>query len=85
MKTSFYLGIQSTQGWAGTLIQAVTKRRKQRRKAYRKVNYKEPKDKRCLLILHLKLFKSWVKGKHSSGKEYHSLAVLGKKLTYTFL
>ena len=35
--------------------------------------------KRCLLILDLKPFKSYVKGKHSIS-EFQSLAVQGKKL-----
>ena len=35
---------------------------------------------RCLLILDLKPLRSWVKGKHSIGREFQSLAVQGKKL-----
>ena len=34
-------------------------------KAYRKSVSKEPTDKRCLLILDLKPFRSYIKGKHS--------------------
>ena len=41
---------------------------------------KELTDKRCLLILDLKPFRSWVKGKHSAGKEFQNRAVRGKKL-----
>ena len=33
-----------------------------------------------MLILGLKLFRSYVKGKHSIGREFHSLAVREKKL-----
>ena len=42
--------------------------------------YKEPTVKRYLLILNLKPFRSKVKGKHSIGREFQSLAVRGKKL-----
>ena len=49
-------------------------------KAHRKSLQKEPTVNRCLLILHLKPFRSWVKGKHSIGREFQSLAVQGKKL-----
>ena len=44
-------------------------------KAHRKSLQKEPTVNRCLLILHLKPFRSWVKGKHSIGREFHSLDV----------
>ena len=36
--------------------------------------------KRYLLILDLKLFRSYVKGKHSIGKTFQSLSVPGKEL-----
>ena len=36
--------------------------------------------KRCLLILDLKPFRSYLKGKHSIGREFQSLPVQGKKL-----
>ena len=49
-------------------------------KAYRKHLQKEPTINRCLLILDLKPFRSLVKGKHSIGREFQSLAVRGKKL-----
>ena len=49
-------------------------------KSYGKSVYKEPTVKRCLLILDLKPFRSYVKGKHSIGREFQSLAVRGKKL-----
>ena len=45
-----------------------------------KAVYKEPKDKRCLLTLDLKLFRSSVKEKHYASIELQSLAVWGKKL-----
>ena len=38
--------------------------------------YKEP----CLLTLDLKPFISYIKGKHTAGKEFQSLAVWGKEL-----
>ena len=54
--------------------------------AYRKSVYKEPRVKRCLLILALKPLRSQVKGKHSIGRGFQSLAVRGKKLlTWTSL
>ena len=49
-------------------------------KAYKISVYKEPTVKRCLLILDLNPFRSQVKGKHSIGKEFQSLAVRGMKL-----
>ena len=49
-------------------------------KAYRKSVQKESTVRRCLLILDLKPFRSYVKGKHSIGREFQSLAVQGKKL-----
>ena len=49
-------------------------------KTYRKSLYKEPKVNRWLLILDLKPLGSKVKGKHSLGREFQSLAVQGKKL-----
>ena len=42
--------------------------------------YKEPTVNRCLLILDLKPFRLKVKGKHSIGREFQSLAVHEKKL-----
>ena len=45
---------------------------------WRKSVYKEPTVKRCLLILDLKPLRSYVKGKHSIGREYQSLAVQEK-------
>ena len=49
---------------------------------YRKSDQKEPEPtvKRCLLILDLKPLRSYVKGKHSVGREFQSLAVRGKEL-----
>ena len=41
---------------------------------------KEPKEKRCLLTLDLKLFRSSVRGKHYASIELQSLAVREKKL-----
>ena len=38
-------------------------------KAYRKSLYKEPAVKMCMLILNLKSFRLYVKGKHSIRKE----------------
>ena len=54
--------------------------------AYNKSVQKEPTVKRCLLILDFKPLRSQVKGNHSKGREFQSLAVRGKKLlTQTFL
>ena len=58
------------QGWT-----AINKKRK-KIKAYRK----EPTVERCLWILDLKALRSYVKQKHSIGREFQSLAVRGKKL-----
>ena len=53
---------------------------------YGKSVYKEPIVKRCLLILDLKPLRSQVKGKHSIGREFQTLAMRGKKpLTQTSL
>ena len=41
--------------------------------------WKEPRVKKCLLILDLKPLRSQVKGKNSIGKGLQSLAVHGKK------
>ena len=59
------------------------KKKHKKIKSYKKSLSKEPTVNKCLLILDLKPFKSYVKGKHSIGKEFHSLAVLGKKLVAT--
>ena len=51
------------QDWRATARYRVTrKRRRQRLKA----NKNEPKDKKCLLSLGLKLLRSYVRGKHSA-------------------
>ena len=55
------------------------KQEAQKIKAYRESVEKEPTVKRCLLILDLQPFRSLVKGKHSIGREFQSLAVQGKK------
>ena len=47
---------------------------------YRKSDYKEPTVKRCMLILDLKLLRSYVKGKHSIAREFQSLAMQGKEM-----
>ena len=49
--------------------------------AYTKSVRKKPTVTRCLLILDSKPIRSYVKGKHSIGREFHSLAVQGKLLT----
>ena len=49
-------------------------------KAYQKSVQKQPTVKRCLLIVDLWPLRSQVKGKHSIGREFQSLAVQGKKL-----
>ena len=59
--------------------QSYQKKKHKKIKAYRKSVQEEPTVKRCLLILNLKPFRSWVKRKHSIGRECQSLAVQGKK------
>ena len=41
--------------------------------------FKDTQGKMCLLILKLKPFRSYVKGEHSAGKEFHSLVAQGKQ------
>ena len=41
-------------------------------KEYSKADYKEPKEKKCLLTLDLKPFRSQIKEKHSAGKKFQS-------------
>ena len=47
---------------------------------YRKSIQKEPTVRRCLLILDLKPPRSQVKGKHSAGGEFQSLAMRGRHI-----
>ena len=62
------------------------KKKHKKIKAYKKSLQKEPTATKCLLILHLKPFRSFVKGKHSIGRKLQSLPVRGKKmLTQTLL
>ena len=64
-------------------LQGMSYKKKEHKKikAYRKSLYKEPTVNRCLLILlDLKPLRSYVKGKHSLGREFQSVAVQGKKL-----
>ena len=56
------------------------KKKHQKITLYMKSVQKEPTVKRCLLILDLKPLRSYMKGKHSIGREFQSLAVRGKKL-----
>ena len=56
------------------------KKKHKKIKGYRKSPQNEPTVNRCLLTLDVKPFRSQVKGKHSIGREFQSLAVLGKKL-----
>ena len=60
--------------------QSYKKKKDKKIKAYRKYAKKEPRVKRCLLILDLKPFRSYIKGKHFIGREFQSLAVRRKKL-----
>ena len=53
------------------------KKKHKKIKAYRKSLRKEATGNRCLLILDLEPFRSLVKGKHSIGREFQSLAVRG--------
>ena len=56
------------------------KKKHKKIKAYRKSAQKEPTVKRSLLILDLKPLISQVKGKHSIGREFQSLAVRERNL-----
>ena len=60
--------------------QSYKKKKHKKIKAYSKSIQKEPTVKRCLLILDFKPLRSQVKGKHSIGREFQSLAVQAKKL-----
>ena len=60
--------------------QPLEKKKYKKIKAYRESLYKEPTVNRCLLILGLKPFRLWVKGKHSLVREFQGLAERGKKL-----
>ena len=55
------------------------KKKHKKIKAYMKSLWKEPTVNECLLILDLKPLR-YIKGKHSIGREFQSLAVRGKKL-----
>ena len=55
------------------------KKKHKKIRAHRKSVQKEPTVKRCLLILDLKPLRSQVKGKHSVGREFQSLAVRGSR------
>ena len=55
------------------------KKKHKKIKARSKSVQKEPTAKRCLFILDFKLFRSQVKGKHSKGREFQSLAMRGQK------
>ena len=57
-----------------------TKKKYKRIKAYRESLWKRPAANRFLLILELKPLRSQVKGKHSIGTEFQSLAVRRKEL-----
>ena len=56
------------------------KKKHKKIKAYSKSLYKETTVNRCLLVLDLKPFRLQVKGKHSLGREFQSLAEPGNKL-----
>ena len=66
------IGIHSTQSLTRTKRQS-QKKRKAKIKSI-------PKSNICLLILDFKRFITYVKGTHSAGREFKSLAVQGKKL-----
>ena len=61
------------QGQTPTTRHGVTRKRSTKRLKH--TSDLLPKGKRCLLILDLKLFRLEVKGKHSIGTEFQSLAV----------
>ena len=62
-------------------VRNISKRNIKKRETFKDNNQKEPKDNRYLLPLHLKPFRSQVKGKHSTGKELNSLAACMSKET----
>ena len=59
------------------------KKKHKKIKTYRKSAQKEPNVKRCLLILDLKPLRSSLKGKHSTGREFQSLACARKETVDT--
>ena len=66
IKHFFKIGIHYKQGWAVTTRHEKSHYEKKKHKkinAYRKSVYKEPIVKRCLLILDLKAFRSYIKRK----------------------
>ena len=48
--------------------------------AYRKSFCRKPTVNKCLLFLNVMSFRLQVKGKHSIGREFQSIAMQGKKL-----
>ena len=60
-------------------MQSYSKKKHKKIRGYSKSLQKDPTVNRCLLILDLKPFRLWVKGKHSIGREFQSLAVRGQK------
>ena len=69
------------QGWTATRRHPVTRKRSSKRlKHAENLFRKKLQLKTCLLILDLKTLRSLVKGKHSIGREFQSIAVRGKKL-----
>ena len=69
------------QGRTATTSHGVTRKMSTKRlKHTGNVFTKNLQLNRCLLILDLNSFRSLVKGKHSIGTEFQSLAVRGKKL-----
>ena len=73
-------GSNPQQKGGGFTLRSCKKKRHKKIKGYRKSNQKEPKVKRCLLILDSKPFRSSIKKKQSIGREFQSLAVQEKKL-----
>ena len=81
-KTTFFFNWDSLHARLNSHYEAwsYNKKKHKKIKACRKSVQKEPTVKRYLLILDLKPLRSQVKGKHSIGREFQSLAVRGKKL-----
>ena len=72
----FLIGVHSMQGWTATTRHGVTRKRSTKRLKHAGNLF----TKNLQLILDLKPFRLLVKGQHSIGREFQSLALWGKKL-----
>ena len=69
------------QGWAAIARNGTTRKRKGKRWiVYKRAVYQKSKHRKYQVTLDFKSFRSKVKAKHSSGKEFKSLGVKGKNL-----